>query len=213
MTTPVRVAVTGAAGSICYSLLFRIASGEMLGTDQPVILQLIEIPPAMKALEGVDSEIGAIREGLFADLTLFDGSVGENYRAVIDANAENVHLVLRGGAPLLGDAALVEALVPAAELDSCEPIDVCDTPRRICMERDTGFTLGQIRSAVDQNAYPIYFCGQPDREPHDDHAAASADAVMTVRWLAAVSSWPTVSSAVMPGSIVGASLKAYTVKS
>lgn len=57
MTTPVRVAVTGAAGSICYSLLFRIAAGEMLGPDQPVILQLIEIPPAMKALEGVVMEI------------------------------------------------------------------------------------------------------------------------------------------------------------
>ena len=57
MTTPVRVAVTGAAGSICYSVLFRIASGEMLGKDQPIILQLIEIPPAMGALEGVVMEI------------------------------------------------------------------------------------------------------------------------------------------------------------
>ena len=42
--TPLRVAVTGAAGQIGYSLLFRIASGEMLGTDQPVILQMLEIP-------------------------------------------------------------------------------------------------------------------------------------------------------------------------
>ncbi len=57
MTTPVRVAVTGAAGSICYSMLFRIAAGEMLGPDQPVILQLVEIPPAMKALEGVIMEL------------------------------------------------------------------------------------------------------------------------------------------------------------
>ena len=59
MTNPVRVAVTGAAGQIGYSLLFRIASGEMLGKNQPVILQLLEIPDekAQKALKGVMMEI------------------------------------------------------------------------------------------------------------------------------------------------------------
>ena len=57
MREPVRVAVTGAAGQISYSLLFRIASGQMLGPDQPVILQLLEIPPAMGALEGVVMEL------------------------------------------------------------------------------------------------------------------------------------------------------------
>ncbi len=57
--TPVRVAVTGAAGQIGYALLFRIASGEMLGADQPVILQLLEIPDekAQKALKGVMMEL------------------------------------------------------------------------------------------------------------------------------------------------------------
>ena len=57
MKSPVRVAVTGAAGQIGYSLLFRIVTGEMLGKDQPVILQLLEITPAMKALEGVAMEL------------------------------------------------------------------------------------------------------------------------------------------------------------
>lgn len=57
MKQPVRVAVTGAAGQISYSLLFRIASGQMLGLDQPVILQLLEIPPAMEALSGVVMEL------------------------------------------------------------------------------------------------------------------------------------------------------------
>jgi malate dehydrogenase len=57
MKTPVRVAVTGAAGQISYSLLFRIASGEMLGKDQPVILQLLEITPALQALQGVSMEL------------------------------------------------------------------------------------------------------------------------------------------------------------
>jgi malate dehydrogenase len=55
--TPVRVAVTGAAGQIGYSLLFRIASGQMLGADQPVILQLLDITPAMDALKGVAMEL------------------------------------------------------------------------------------------------------------------------------------------------------------
>ncbi|HEX7095540.1 MAG TPA: malate dehydrogenase [Acidimicrobiales bacterium] len=54
---PVRVAVTGAAGQIGYALLFRIASGSMLGDDQPVILQLLEITPALKALDGVHMEL------------------------------------------------------------------------------------------------------------------------------------------------------------
>ena len=57
MKKPARVAVTGAAGQISYSLLFRIASGQMLGPDQPVILQLLEIPPAMGTLEGVVMEL------------------------------------------------------------------------------------------------------------------------------------------------------------
>ena len=56
-TSPVRVAVTGAAGQIGYQLLFRIASGGMLGPDQPVILQMLEIPPAMDALKGVVMEL------------------------------------------------------------------------------------------------------------------------------------------------------------
>ena len=54
---PVKVAVTGAAGQICYSLLFRIASGGLLGPDQPVELRLLEITPALKALEGVVMEL------------------------------------------------------------------------------------------------------------------------------------------------------------
>lgn len=57
MKQPLRVAVTGAAGNISYAMLFRIASGEMLGKDQPVILQLLEITPALDALKGVVMEL------------------------------------------------------------------------------------------------------------------------------------------------------------
>ena len=57
MKTPVRVTITGAAGQIGYQLAFRIASGQMLGNEQPVILQLLEIPPALDALHGVVMEL------------------------------------------------------------------------------------------------------------------------------------------------------------
>ena len=72
MKTPVRVTVTGAAGQISYSLLFRIASGQMLGPDQPVIFQLLEITPAMKALEGVVMEIDDCAFPLVTDFVLTD---------------------------------------------------------------------------------------------------------------------------------------------
>ncbi len=69
MKAPVRVAVTGAAGQISYSLLFRIASGDMLGKDQPVILQLLEITPALEALKGVIMELEDCAFPLVAGIT------------------------------------------------------------------------------------------------------------------------------------------------
>lgn len=72
MKEPVRVAVTGAAGQISYSLLFRIASGQMLGDDQPVILQLLEIPPAMEAVRGVVMELDDCAFPLIADIIATD---------------------------------------------------------------------------------------------------------------------------------------------
>jgi malate dehydrogenase len=72
MTAPVRVAVTGAAGQIGYSLLFRIASGSMLGPDQPVVLHLLEITPALKALEGVKMELDDCAFPLLHDVVTTD---------------------------------------------------------------------------------------------------------------------------------------------
>jgi malate dehydrogenase len=72
MKAPVRVAITGAAGQISYSLLFRIAAGEMLGADQPVILQLLEITPALDALKGAVMEIEDCAFPLIADIVQTD---------------------------------------------------------------------------------------------------------------------------------------------
>jgi len=72
MKAPVRVAVTGAAGQIGYSLLFRIASGEMLGKDQPVILQLLDLPQAQTAVKGVMMELEDCAFPLLADMFTTD---------------------------------------------------------------------------------------------------------------------------------------------
>ncbi|KGE78696.1 malate dehydrogenase [Halomonas salina] len=72
MKDPVRIAITGAAGQISYSLAFRIASGDMLGKDQPVILQLLEITPAMDALNGVVMELNDCAFPLVQDIVASD---------------------------------------------------------------------------------------------------------------------------------------------
>ncbi|MEP6665919.1 MAG: malate dehydrogenase [Nocardioidaceae bacterium] len=88
-SSPVKVAVTGAAGQIGYSLLFRIASGSLLGPDTPVELRLLEITPALKALEGVVMELDDC-----AFPTLANVEIGDNSDAVFDG----VNLALLVGA-------------------------------------------------------------------------------------------------------------------
>ncbi|MEE8603260.1 malate dehydrogenase [Euzebya tangerina] len=101
---PVRVAVTGAAGQIGYQLLFRIASGGMLGPDQPVILQMLEIPPAMDALKGVVMELDDCAFPLLA------GTVQSDDPAVAFADADFALLVgSRPRGPGMERADLLEA--------------------------------------------------------------------------------------------------------
>lgn len=72
MTTPIRVAVTGAAGQIGYSLLYRIANGDLFGPKQPVALHLLEITPALKALEGVAMELDDCAFPLLSEIVMTD---------------------------------------------------------------------------------------------------------------------------------------------
>jgi malate dehydrogenase len=87
MTQPVRVAVTGAAGQIGYSLLFRIANGDLLGPDQPLILHLLEITPALSALGGVVMELTDCALPLVADIVTTDDANaafdGVNYALLV----------------------------------------------------------------------------------------------------------------------------------
>lgn len=91
MKSPIRVAVTGGAGQIAYSLLFRIGNGEVFGADQPVILQVLEITPAMQALEGVVMELDDSAQPLLQDIIATDDA----NVAFKDAN----WVILVGGKP------------------------------------------------------------------------------------------------------------------
>jgi malate dehydrogenase len=104
MKSPIRVAVTGAAGQIAYSLIFRVAHGDMLGPDQPVILQLLEIPPAMGALEGVVMELNDCAYPLVA------GIVATNDPNVAFKDVDYAYLVgARPRGPGMERADLLEA--------------------------------------------------------------------------------------------------------
>ncbi len=87
MKSPIRVAVTGAAGQIGYSLLFRIASGSMFGPDQPVILHMVEIPPAENALKGVVMELEdcafPLLQGIVPALSPDEGFKGINWALLV----------------------------------------------------------------------------------------------------------------------------------
>jgi malate dehydrogenase len=87
MKSPIRVAVTGAAGQIGYSLLFRIASGSMFGPNQPVILHLLEIEPALKALNGVVMELEdcafPLLQGIVPTSSLDEGFKGVNWALLV----------------------------------------------------------------------------------------------------------------------------------
>jgi malate dehydrogenase len=89
MKRPLRVAVTGAAGNIGYALTFRIAAGDLLGPDQPVILQLIEIPPALEALRGVAMELDdcafPLLRGVVATTELAEGFEGADVCLLVGA--------------------------------------------------------------------------------------------------------------------------------
>jgi len=95
MKDPIRVAVTGGAGQIAYSLLFRIGNGEVFGPDQPVILQILEIPQAMQALEGVVMELNDSAQPLVKGIEASD----DPNKAFAGAN----WVVLVGGKPRTKD--------------------------------------------------------------------------------------------------------------
>lgn len=122
--SPIRVAVTGAAGQISYSLLFRIASGAMFGPDQPVILQLIEVPfeKAMKALEGVAMELDDCAFPLLKGMVLTDdprvGFKEANWSLLVGAKPrgpgmERADLLKDNGKIFIGQGKIIDEVAAA----------------------------------------------------------------------------------------------------
>ncbi len=149
MKKPVRVAITGAAGNIGYALAFRIAAGDMLGPDQPIILQLIEIPPAMNALQGVVMELNdcafPLLHGIVATDKLEEGfkdtdfallvgarprSAGMERKDLLEANGKifgpqgkalNAHANPKVKVLVVGNPANTNALIAAANAPKLSP--------------------------------------------------------------------------------------------
>jgi hypothetical protein len=112
---------------------------------------------------GADDIIGQLKQGYFADITIFDGSKRADHAAVVRAMAPDVALVMRGGEILYGDDAAVAALA-ANGGQGCEALTVCQVGKRVCLEREIGKNLAALQTAVGA-AYPLFFCGVPDKEP------------------------------------------------
>ena len=113
------------------------------------------------AAVGFDGELGQLKAGYWADITIFDGSKRTGHAAVVRADVPDVLLVMRGGETLYGEDAVVQALSPTG----CEAMTVCNEARRVCLEREVGMTLSALESAVGSATYPLYFCGAPPDEP------------------------------------------------
>lgn len=149
MKPPVQVTLTGAAGNIGYALVFRIASGQMLGGDQPIILRLLEIPQGLKALSGVVMELEDCALPLLHDVVLTDdpaiGFRGSNYALLVgskprskgmerkDLIAENARIFSAQGKAIneyasrdvkvlvVGNPANTNALITAANAPDIDP--------------------------------------------------------------------------------------------
>jgi cytosine/adenosine deaminase-related metal-dependent hydrolase len=114
---------------------------------------------------GAQDVLGSLDAGKIADIAVFDGSTRANYRAVIEAGVRDVAFVWRGGQPLLGESAGIDALL-GDEASGCEALDVCADSIKICAERDTGFTLQNLEDNLGQpKRYELFYCDAPPEEP------------------------------------------------
>ncbi|MCP4446373.1 MAG: amidohydrolase family protein [Myxococcales bacterium] len=107
-----------------------------------------------------DDVIGTLAAGMVADIAIFDGSANPDYRAIIDARAQDSVMVMRGGEVLYGEESVVDALGTG----NCDVIDVCGSNRGLCAENDIGQNYAELKSS-NSDAYPDFFCGEPTNEP------------------------------------------------
>lgn len=161
MKTPIRVAVTGAAGQIGYSLLFRIASGQMFGPDQPVILHLIEIEPALPALGGVVMELQdcafPLLKGIVPTANLDEGFAGVNWALLVGsvprkAGMERKDLLGINGKIFIGQGKAIEKNA-AADVRVLVVGNPCNTNCLIAMNNAKGIPANRwfAMTRLDEN--------------------------------------------------------------
>lgn len=108
---------------------------------------------------GAAGRLGELSRGREGDIAVFDGRTRSAHAAVIEAEQSDVWLVLRGGEPLFGDRAVVQALDA-----TCDPVDVCGATRAVCTQREFGQSFTALASA-NTSSYPAIFCDVPSDEP------------------------------------------------
>lgn len=112
-------------------------------------------------LAAADSLIGSLEVGKLADVAIFSAATHDAHRAVLEADPEDVVLVLRKGQTLYGDQGLVTALAGAAP---CDALDVCGVQKAVCLSDEIGVSLATLEASV-AGVYPAYFCDTPTNEP------------------------------------------------
>jgi hypothetical protein len=113
------------------------------------------------AITGTDKQIGSIKQGLFGDITVWNGKDKKTFEAVVKAGVQDVALVLRAGKPLTGEGPVVDAFGG----QDCEALTECLASHKLCAKQEYGKTLTEIRSAITGGAYDPFFCGDPTGEP------------------------------------------------
>ncbi len=161
MNTPIRVAVTGAAGNIGYALLFRLAAGDCYGPDQPIILQLVEIPPVMKALEGVAMELLDSAFPLLHGIEMADnpkdGFKGANQLFLVGARPRGAGMqrsdLVQANGPIFVSQGQAIAEVAADDVRAVVVGNPANTNALICTANARGLAAGRITAMtrLDQN--------------------------------------------------------------
>lgn len=161
MKKPIRVAVTGAAGNIGYALTFRLAAGDCYGPDQPIILQLVEIPQAMKSLEGLTMELADCAFPLLHGIEIADnpddGFKGANQIFLVGARPrskgmERKDLLQANGVIFIAQGKAIEKSA-ASDVRAVVVGNPCNTNALICARNAPGVPEGRITAMtrLDQN--------------------------------------------------------------
>ena len=129
-------------------------------TDEQIWLMVTQQAALAAAMDDV---IGVLATGHLADIAIFDGSQHADHRAILQGEAKDVVLVLRGGKALYGDAAIIDGVRGAG---TCDALDICGGAKEVCLMDELGTNLAGLQTAVAaDNLYPLFFCGAPTNEP------------------------------------------------